>query len=253
MKKIMLITGASSGIGKSIADKFYDEGWTVFAAARRLSSPSKKYSVKKKKNKFLPLRLDITNKEEVYKKLSSTFKKYGFPDIMILNAGTNNPNNEKILDLEEVNHIYKVNFFGTLNCVDAILKLSNRKRMKSQLAIVSSVAGYRGLPYSAAYCSSKAALTNFAESIYSQCKLIGLNIRVINPGFIKTPLTDKNKFPMPLIISSQTAANLIYKKLLHSKSFEINLPKLFCIIMKIIKLLPYTLYFKFTSSLLKKL
>ena len=225
----------------------------VLAAARRLCRPISKPLSKGRNKNFLSLKLDITNKYEVNKIFSKAFRKYGCPDIMILNAGTNNPNSEKILDLKEVDHIYKVNFFGTLNCIEAILKLVKKSNNKSQLAIVSSVAGYRGLPYSSAYCSSKAALTNFAESIYSQCKLIGLDIRVINPGFVKTPLTDKNKFPMPMIISSQTAANLIYKKLLNSNSFEINLPKLFCIIMKIIRLLPYSLYFKFTSSLLKKL
>ena len=82
---------------------------------------------------------------------------------------------------------------------------------------MSSVAGYRGLPYAAAYCSTKAALISFAESIYNQCKVVGISVRIICPGFVKTPLTDKNNFKMPMIISSEKAGQIIYEKLTNSQ------------------------------------
>ena len=117
---------------------------------------------------------------------------------------------------------------------------------------MSSVAGYRGLPYAASYCSSKSALINLAESIYNQCLEKGINVRLISPGFVKTPLTDKNKFKMPMIISSLEAGEIIYK-LITSRSFEIIFPKAFCYIMKLLKYFPNFLYLKLTSKLLKKL
>jgi short-subunit dehydrogenase len=86
---------------------------------------------------------------------------------------------------------------------------------------MASVAGYRGLPYAAAYCSSKASLINLAESMYNLCKKKNILIRVINPGFIKTPLTDKNEFPMPLIMSVDKAAKVLFKKLNYSKNVPI--------------------------------
>lgn len=249
----IFITGASTGIGKALADNFNSKGWLVLAAARRIKLLEKNRKNIKNKKKYIPIRLDITKRDMVDKTITKIFDKHGFPQIIVLNAGTNNPNSKEIFKMEELKRIYNVNFFGTLNCVNIILKLKKKISIRSQLVIISSVAGYRGLPYSAAYCSSKAALTNFAESIYHQCKVIGLRVRVINPGFVKTPLTDKNQFKMPLIISAEIAANLIYKKLLYGNSFEINVPKLFCILMKIIRTVPYSVYFRFTSLLLKKL
>ena len=118
---------------------------------------------------------------------------------------------------------------------------------------MSSVAGYRGLPYAAAYCSSKSAIISFAESIYNQCKNLGIAIRVINPGFVKTPLTDKNKFKMPMIIPAEKAADIIYKKIIFSKKFEINCPWLFCFIMKLLRVLPNRVYFSLTQLLIKRL
>ena len=116
---------------------------------------------------------------------------------------------------------------------------------------MSSVAGYRGLPYAAAYCSTKSALISYAESIYNQCKEIGIRVRLICPGFVKTPLTDKNDFKMPMIISSEKAGDIIYKKLMSSNDFEIVFPKIFGLIMKLLRHLPNFIYLRITARLLK--
>ena len=255
MSKIIFITGASSGIGKSVAVEFSRKKWIVLASARRVNL-LKKISEKAKKNNsglIIPIKIDITDEKEVEAKISRSFKMYGTPDICLLNAGTNNPNEKKIMNLKDTKNIFKINYFGTLNCIETILPFLESSSKKTQLAIMSSVAGYRGLPYAAAYCSSKASLINFSESIYNLCKNKNIIIRLINPGFIKTPLTDKNKFPMPFIITSDKAAKILYKKLNYSTKFEINLPWLFCLVMKLLKLLPYRLYFSITSRLVKNL
>ena len=255
MTKTIFITGASSGIGKEVALNFSKNKWLVLAAARRVELV-KKIALEAKKKKdgiIIPIKLDITDNKNVKKVIKKYFNLYGVPDISLLNAGTNNPNEKKVINLDETLDIFNVNYFGTLNCINAILPSLELSKKKTQLVIMSSVAGYRGLPYAAAYCSSKAALINLAESMYNLCKEKSINIRLINPGFIKTPLTDKNKFTMPLIISSKKAGEIIYNKLNYSKSFEINLPWFFCFMMKIMRILPYCFYFRITSKLLKKL
>ena len=110
--------------------------------------------------------------------------------------------------------------------------------------MVSSVAGYRGLPVGGAYCASKSALTAFAESLYFDMKRSNVRVSVIHPGFIKTPMTDQNNFPMPMIKSAKFAANEIFKGLTKSNAFEIHFPKNFTFIMKILKVMPNWLYFK---------
>ena len=252
MKKIIFVTGASSGIGKALSVKFANSGWKVLASARRLDLLKKLDKESNSLNSIIPIKMDITNKKTVSSQVNKTIKKYGIPDIVLLNAGTNNPNSKNIFSIEETEQIFKINFFGTLNCLHALLPFL-KKKINSQVIFMSSVAGYRGLPYAAAYCSSKSAITTFAESIYNQCKNLGIAIRVINPGFVKTPLTDKNKFKMPMIIPAEKAADIMYKKIVFSKKFEINCPWLFCFIMKILKILPNSLYLSLTQLLIKRL
>ena len=252
MKKSIFITGASSGIGRSLSLKFASEGWKVVASARRINILKSLKNESLKKKIIIPVKLDITNSKMVSSKVNSIVKTNGIPDIIFLNAGTNNPNSTSIFSLKETRQIFETNFFGTLNCVAAFLPYLKKKR-QSQIIIMSSVAGYRGLPYAAAYCSSKSAISTFAESIFNQCKNLGITVRVVNPGFIKTPLTDKNKFDMPMIISAEKASNIIYKNILYSNKFEINCPLLFCFLMKVLRILPYSVYFKLTNYLIKSL
>ena len=252
MEKIIFVTGASSGIGRELSIKFANSGWKVLATARRLDPLKKLDKAITSLNAIIPIKMDISNKKAVYSQVEKTAKKYGIPDIVLLNAGTNNPNSKNIFSIEETEQIFKINFFGTLNCLHALLPFLKKKN-KSQVIFMSSVAGYRGLPYAAAYCSSKSAITTFAESIYNQCKRLGIAVRVINPGFVKTPLTDKNKFKMPMIIPVEKAADIMYKKIIFSKKFEINCPWLFCFIMKILRVLPSSLYFSLTQLLIKRL
>ncbi|MEC8100394.1 MAG: SDR family NAD(P)-dependent oxidoreductase [Pseudomonadota bacterium] len=250
----ILIIGASSGIGKETALSFARNNWKVIACSRKLQLLKKlsQLSLKKKYKKIEVEKLDITKENNLKINIKKIIHKYNIPDIVFLNAGTNNPNSKKIVSYKETRKLFNVNFFGIVHCIDLLIPYLEKKK-NVQLVLMSSVAGYRGLPYAASYCSSKSALTNLAESIYSQCLEKGINVRLISPGFVKTPLTDKNKFKMPMIISSIEAGEIIYRKLISSKSFEIIFPKTFCYIMKLLKYFPNFLYLKLTSKLLKKL
>ena len=253
MKKLIFITGASSGIGYEVSKEFSRQGWNVISSARRINLLNNLANTcKSYRGDVFPLKLDITDTATLKKKIYLAIKKYGIPDIIFLNAGTNNPNSKEILSVEETKKIFNINFFSVIECISIFLPIIKKKK-NCQIIIMSSVAGYRGLPYASAYCSSKSALTSFTESIFNQCKQIGVNLRLVNPGFVKTPLTDKNNFPMPMIITAKKASKILYKKFIFSKKFEINLPIIFCLIMKFLRILPYSIYFKITNKLLKSL
>ena len=127
------------------------------------------------------------------------------------------------------------------------------KKKNGQISIVSSVAGYRGLPAAGAYCASKSALSSFAESLHFEMQRNNVRVSLISPGFIKTPMTDNNEFPMPMIKSPEFAAEQIYNGLIKSNSFEIHFPKLFTYIMKFLKILPNNIYFKLVEKGMKKI
>ena len=144
----------------------------------------------------------------------------------------------------------ETNFFGTINSINSVYDYFKEKK-SGHISIVSSVAGYRGLPTAGAYCASKSALISYAESLYFDMKRFDVRVSVVNPGFIKTPMTDQNPFPMPMIVSAEFAAEEMFKGLTKSNSFEIHFPKKFTFIMKILKILPNWLYLKLIKKGMK--
>jgi short-subunit dehydrogenase len=238
MSKNIWITGASSGIGRAVALKFANEGWKVAASARRKELLEE---LSKENSNISSFPLDVTDRKSCVQVFEDILKKYSSIDLCILSTGTYDPKTEKEINLNEIENVFNVNFFGTLNCIKAVEKNLKSKK-KGHIAIVSSVAGYRGLPNSSGYGPSKAALINLAESLYFDFKRHEVRVSLISPGFIKTPLTDKNKFKMPFIKSSQFAAEKIYNGLIKSNSFEVTFPKELTILMKIFKILPNKIY-----------
>jgi short-subunit dehydrogenase len=162
------------------------------------------------------------------------------------------PKSEKKFNLEKIREIMEVNYFGTMNSINSVYEYFSEKQ-NGQISIISSVAGYRGLPAAGAYCASKAALTSFAESLYFDMQMKKVRVSLISPGFIKTPMTDQNDFPMPMIKSPEFAANEIFKGLTIKKGFEIHFPKAFTYFLKFLQILPSGLYFKLVSKGMKKI
>ena len=184
--------------------------------------------------------------------LLSAQKELGDIDICFFSTGTWDPKKEREIDLEQIENVFKVNFFGTLNCIKAV-ETHFRERGKGTITIVSSIAGYKGLPNSTGYGPSKAALNNLAESLHFDFGRYGVRVCLVSPGFIKTPMTDKNDFPMPMIKSPEFAADQMFKGLTKSKGFEIHFPKSFTSIMKVLKVMPNGLYFKIIEKGMKKI
>ena len=242
--KVIWITGASSGIGKALAIKFAKEGWKVVISARRENLLNE---IAKTHNEIFPYPLDVTDIEKCKSVFNNIKEKFKNIDISVFCTGMHDPKSEKSLNLDKVRQIMEVNFFGTVNSINAVYDYYKDRR-SGQIAIVSSVAGYRGLPAGGAYCSSKSALITFAESLYFDLKRKNVRVTVINPGFIKTPMTDQNPFPMPMIVSAEFAADEMFKGLTKSNSFEIHFPKQFTFIMKILKIMPNWLYLKIVKK-----
>ena len=247
MGKKIWITGASTGIGKALAIKFANEGWTVAISARRENLLLDLCKVNPNIHSFP---LDVSNLEDAKMTFNNIIKKLIDIDLCVFATGIYDPNDEKEINIEKMQEVMKINFFGTVNCIKAIEKNFKDKK-KGHISIVSSVAGYGGLPNSSGYGPSKAALINLTESLYFDFKKNNVRVSLISPGFIKTPMTDKNKFKMPFIKSAEYAANKIYNGLIKSNAFEITFPKELTLIMKVFKILPYRIYFYLISKTTK--
>jgi short-subunit dehydrogenase len=239
MKKIW-ITGASSGIGRALSLKFAKEGWLVASSARREKLLQE---ISKIDNNITPFPLDVTNSEKCKEVFAQIKKKFNDIDVVLFCAGIHDPELEKDFNLENIQKIMNVNFFGVINSINSVYDYFKEKK-NGHISIISSVAGYRGLPSSGAYCSSKSAITTFAESLYFDLNKFNVKVSVISPGFIKTAITNKNKFYMPMLKSPEYAAEKIFIGLTTKNNFELHFPKPFTYLMKIIKILPYTIFFK---------
>ena len=248
-KKIIWITGASSGIGKALAIKFAEKGWTVAASARRENLLE---DLNKFNSNIYSFPLDVTEIENCKLIANKIIEKFGGIDICVFGTGMHDPKSEKRFDLNKIREIMEVNYFGTMNSINSIYEYFSEKK-NGQISIISSVAGYRGLPAAGAYCASKAALTSYAESLNFDMKMKNVRVSLISPGFIKTPMTDQNDFPMPMIKSPEFAANEIFKGLTEKKSFEIHFPKAFTYFLKFLQILPSSIYFKLVSKGMKKI
>ena len=246
-KKTIWITGGSTGIGKALAIKFAKEGWNVAISARRenlLKEISERYE------NIHSFPLDVTDKNKCNEVFNDIKNKFNEVDICFFSTGTWNPKKEKDIDVEQIEDVFKVNFFGTVNSIKAVEKYFKDKK-SGIITIVSSIAGYRGLPNSTGYGPSKSALNNLTESLYFDFKRFGVRVCLVSPGFIKTPMTDKNDFKMPFLKTPEYAADKIYDGLINKNSFEIHFPKALTIILKIFSFLPSKLYFGLVGRMTK--
>ena len=239
MLKNVWITGASSGIGKALAIKFAKEGWQVAASARRENLLQKLHD---SYANIIPFNLNVKDENAAKKVFQNILEKLQTIDLCVFCTGIHDPESEKKLSIKKIREIMETNFFGTLNCIMAVNDYF-RKKENGHISIVSSVAGYRGLPAAAGYCASKSALTSLAESLYFDFKRHNIRVSLVSPGFIKTPMTDKNKFPMPMIKSPEFAAEKMFIGLTKKNVFEIHFPIAFTMMMKLLKIMPNWLYF----------
>ena len=244
------ITGASTGLGRALALRMAGDGWCVAVSARNtallatLAEASASLS-----GRIVAYPLDVTDLAAVRAIVEAIESNHGAIAQAVLNAGSHQPVNAAAFKAETFRTLTELNLMGTVNCLDAILP-GMMKRRSGRIAVVASVAGYRGLPSAAAYGMTKAGLINMAEALKPELDLHGIHMQVVNPGFIRTPLTDKNDFPMPFLMEVDDAAAKLYRGL-GSNRFEIVFPRRFAYILKVLRCLPAPLAFAVTRRMVR--
>jgi NAD(P)-dependent dehydrogenase (short-subunit alcohol dehydrogenase family) len=235
-KRVWLV-GASSGIGRALGERLYALGASVIVSARNADA-LQKFTQEHPGSFALPL--DVTDLCAV-RRAAGLALAGGPLDLVFYCAGHYQPMRATSIDLPELLRHQDVNILGAWHVLDAITP-GMLARKEGHISLVSSVAGFRGLPNSLAYGPTKAALINLAETLYLDLQPQGVGVSVVNPGFVDTPLSANNDFHMPALISPQEAAQAILQGWAQGK-FEIHFPKRFTRLMKLLRLLPYRLYF----------
>jgi NAD(P)-dependent dehydrogenase (short-subunit alcohol dehydrogenase family) len=235
------VTGASSGIGRALVLKLVQEGFNVVVTARDHEKLVHLQHESPGPGKIIVLDGDVTDPRDMERILAAIEYEHGSMVLAVLNAGVYIPVHGEDMHREDFEKTFAVNLHGTVNCLLPAVR-HMKARGHGQIAIVSSVTGYGGMPTSAAYGATKAALINMAESLKFDLDKVGIRLQIINPGFVDTPATARNAFAMPALVSPEEAADNIVSGL-KSSGFEITFPKRFTYALKILNLLPYGLYF----------
>ncbi len=238
------LIGASSGIGKALAIKLLSHGANVYLSSRKEHLLNEIKNIYPKAATVLPL--DVLDLEQI----ALQFSKIPEIDLVIYLAADYSPLSVTSFNAEEVTKIINVNLIGATNISSVVLpRLISQK--KGHLSFVASIAGYIGLPHSSVYGATKAALINLAESFYVECKEFGVDISIINPGFVETNLTSKNSFDMPFIMTPEIAANHIIKGFKKGR-FDIVFPFGFSLFFRFIRLFPYPIHLRLVKNLVKQ-
>jgi len=232
---VVWVIGASSGIGYEVANQLMARGARVVVSARRTDALDALVAPYGSDHLVYPL--DVSQPDDVMRATHAILKQTQRIDRVILLAADYLPMRLGALDLKRVQQVVSVNVLGTFYVAEAVLNMARTQSGRIQLAICGSVAGYVGLPAGQPYSATKAAVINVAESLLAEHGH-RLDVRLISPGFVDTPLTERNTFEMPCIISSVQAAHYLLAGLL-GHSFEIHFPKRFTYGLKMIRLLPY--------------
>ena len=249
--RVVWVTGASSGIGRALALNLARRGERVAVSARgeaELQSLVKE--AEGAAGGIHPYPLDITGAESCAETIDRISDELGPIALAILNAGTHHPIEAENFAASDLQRLIAINLIGTGNCLDPLLKRMIPARA-GHIAIVASVAGYRGLPTSAYYGASKAAQINLAEALKFDLDRHGIKLQLVNPGFVKTPLTDKNEFPMPFLMEVEEAAERMARGF-ETRAFEITFPRRFAYLLKLLRMLPYRLYFPIVARMTGK-
>jgi len=236
--KRVWVIGASTGIGAASAQKLLAQGARVALSARR---PELLAAVADNHPNALIAALDIVDHASVSAAHALLMQQWQGIDLVLIIAGGYNEMRADSFDLAAANRLIDLNIRGAYNCLDLVLP-TLLAQGSGGIGIVASVAGYSGLPKALVYGPTKAALINLCESLYIDLRPRGIGVYLINPGFVETPLTAGNDFPMPALISATEAA----QELLHGLErgqFHIHFPRRFTNCLRILRLLPYRLYF----------
>ncbi|HEV7305378.1 SDR family NAD(P)-dependent oxidoreductase [Ensifer sp.] len=245
--KVAWLTGASSGIGRALALRLAQQGWTVAASARNRTALEELVSAQP--STIHAYELDVTDRPMTANVVAAIETKLAPISLAAFCAGTYRHETLQTFDAAIIGEMFALNVMGTVNCLEAIMPRMVARRA-GRIAVTASVSGYTGLPGAAGYGATKAALINMCEALYPELERSGVRMVLINPGFVDTPLTRKNDFPMPFLISSEEAADHILRGLADER-FEIAFPWKMKLAMGLLRALPARLRFSVTRRMLR--
>ncbi|MEQ8233479.1 MAG: SDR family NAD(P)-dependent oxidoreductase [Gammaproteobacteria bacterium] len=241
------ITGASSGLGAALAREYAAAGASVLLTARRREALDEVAAHCHGRAATYPA--DVTVADQLAATLDAIEGDGGLPDLVILNAGTYRPMGLAELDTDAIAELFAINVFAVTRAIE-LLSPRLRARGHGHIAMTGSVAGDIGLPYAGAYSASKAALVRFAQALRPELAAAGITLSLIEPGFVRTPLTDRNDFPMPFLIEAERAARIIRHGLERGR-FRIRFPLRMSLAMRLFAALPEPLSYPLRRRMLR--
>lgn len=243
-KQVIWLTGASSGIGEALISTLSSQCETLYISAR---SADKLTELSQGMSNVIPLAADITSMDSLTQAAEKIEQQSGRLDTLIANAGTCEYVDVEQFDTEMFRRVLDTNFMGTVNSVAVALPLL-KKSQRGYLVGVSSSVTSLPMPRAQAYGSSKAAMSHFLECMKADLAHLDIDVSVVSPGFVKTPLTDLNDFPMPMRISAEEAADEIIKGIA-KRQWHIHFPKKFTLLLGFMGSLPAFLRHKITKKM----
>ena len=245
-EKIIWLTGASSGIGAALVHALQSECAHLFISARNeqaLAQLAAGY------RNVTALPLDVTSAADMQQASAIIEQRFGRLDVLLANAGTCEYVDVKNFNADLFQRVFSTNFFGLVNSVQAALPLL-RQSPAATIAGVSSSVTALAMPRAEAYGASKAAATHFLQSLAADLAPEGIQVSIVSPGFVQTPLTDLNDFPMPAMISAEQAAHCIVRGLKKGKT-DIHFPRRFTLLLRFIGLLPDAIRYRITKNMVR--
>jgi short-subunit dehydrogenase len=250
-KSSILITGASSGIGAALAVQLGRHGGKIALVARREDQlRSVADQVRAASGQPLVVPCDVSDPESVRSAHESIVAVQGPLDVAFLNAGVGDVTSAARFEAGHVRRLFEVNVFGVVHWMEHLLP-AMVERGQGILAVTSSLSAARGIPTMGAYAASKAAVSSLLESLRGEARAYGVQISVIEPGYVKSAMTEKNKFPMPFLMEAEEAARLILERVAEGDGL-IRFPWQVSAFLQVVRHVPVSLYDRFGASAAKR-
>lgn len=241
MSPVALVTGASSGLGRGLAARAAREGWDVALLARReelLQEVAAEVRDLGRRAAVLPC--DVSEKGSVHGAVEACRSELGPPELVVANAGVSHMTRPESLRSEEVERVLRINYLGAVYLVEAVLP-EMLERDRGHLVAVASLAGVGGLPLTAAYSASKGAMINFFESLRIDLRATGVDVTVVTPGYVRTPMTDRHSRRPPFLLELDDAVERIWKGI-EARKLRVAFPAPLAALVWIMQIAPRRLY-----------
>ncbi len=237
-RRLVFITGASSGIGQALAWRYYQAGWQLALAARRTGEIQAWAAGQRlDPSRYAVYAADVALTDSIVAAGAQCIAQQGVPDVVIANAGISVGVDTALReDLDVFARVYATNNIGLAATFHPFIGPMVQRR-SGTLVGIGSVAGIRGLPGHGAYCSSKAAVISYCESLRGELREHGVRVVTISPGYIDTPLTRENRYPMPFLMRPEDFADRAFRTIAAGRSYRV-IPWQMGIVAKLLRLLP---------------